>query len=87
MEDERTPDLRRCERIPWIRAIIENAHNPSVQIWSNANRGDRRTSIWFDEEYLIVLGHRKGYWQLITAFPTNRDHTVRKLRTERDDSL
>jgi hypothetical protein len=81
-EEQRTPDLRRCERIGWVRATIENASDPSVEAWPTRRRRDDRMCLWYAEQYLVVLGKRRGYWQLITAYPTDREHTRRKLRRE-----
>ena len=85
-EQQRTPDLRRCERIGWIRAIIENRNSPQIDHWQNDNRGESRHYLWFAEWYLIVLADRKRLFQLITAFCTDRPHTIRKLIKERDTS-
>ena len=81
-EDERTPDLRRCERITWVRAVIENCADHRVQSWYVRKRRDERRYLWFDELYLIALGVRPRYWQLITAFCTDREHTRGRLREE-----
>ncbi len=87
IEDARTPDLRRCERIAWLRAIIENANDPRVKVWENERTGrkgrERSLLLWLEEEdFLVVLGKRSGYYLLLTAYPTNREHTRRKLRQE-----
>lgn len=86
LEDARTPDLERCRRITWIRAIVENATRPEVQHWTNQRGGETRHLLWFREEYLVVLAERQGYYLLKTAYPTNREHTKRKLRKERDQA-
>jgi len=83
-EDERTPDLRRCERIGWIRAVIEHADDSSVDVWTSKKKRTLRIHLWYDESYLVVLGIRKGYYQLITAHCTDRRHTQQRLRRERD---
>lgn len=82
VEEHRTPDLRRCERIPWTRPIIDN--HGDVDVWTVRKNRDERVHLWFGEEYLVVLGVRSTYYLLITAFPTNRQHTQNKLRKERD---
>ncbi len=83
VEDERTPDIRRCERIAWLRAIIDNFNDPAVLVWENERHGERRVLLWLEEEdFLIVLGKREGYYLLVTAYHTNRDHTRRKLWAE-----
>jgi hypothetical protein len=85
-EDHRTPDLRRCERIGWVREVIEHAHDTDVDVWTQRKGRDQRIHIWLRESYLVVLGERGRYYQLITAFCTDREHTKRKKRQERDAS-
>ena len=87
IEEDRTPDLRRCERIGWLRAIIDNADDDRVKVWENERTGtkgrERSVLLWLEEEdFLVVLGKRAGYYLLVTAYQTNRDHTRRKLRRE-----
>ena len=82
-EEQRTPDLRRCERIGWVRSVIEHANEEGIDVWAREGR-DRRIHIWYQEAYLVVLGERKRHYQLITAFCTDREHTRRKKRAERD---
>lgn len=85
-EDQRTPDIRRCERVGWIRKLIEMDGNTEIDSWQTGKRGDLRQYLWMDEAYLVVLGSRgNGRWQLITAFCTDRQHTVKKLQKERDE--
>lgn len=88
VEAGRTPDLRRCERIRWIRAIIDHAHDPCVKAWENRRDGDRRILLWLEaQDYLVVLGVRsKGYAMLVTAYPTDRGHTRQKLQREYEQS-
>lgn len=83
-EANRIPDLRRCERIGWIRAVIENPSAPQVEMWRCRKNRGWRTYLWLNESYLIVLGDRHRYYQLITAFCTDRGHTIRRLRAKRD---
>lgn len=89
VEADRMPDLRRCERIRWIRAIIDNADDPAVKVWENERLGDggvrRSVLLWLPEhDFLIVLGKRSGYYLLVTAYQTTRPHTRRKLQQEYD---
>ncbi len=87
VEEQRTPDLRRCERIPWIRPIIDHECDSGVDVWESKKKRDDRLYLWLYEQYLIVLGIRNDHYLLITAFPTNQNHTVRKLRNERDRAI
>ncbi|KXB07061.1 hypothetical protein AKJ51_02130 [candidate division MSBL1 archaeon SCGC-AAA382A20] len=83
----RKPDMRRCERIGWPRAILENANSPKIRIWETQRGKDNRWCLWYVEEYLVVLGERSSYYFLITAYPTNIDHTCQKLRKDYERSL
>jgi hypothetical protein len=87
VEEDRTPDLRRCERIAWIRAIIDNANDPAVRVWENERLGKggtrRNVLLWlYEHDFLVVLGKRSGYYLLVTAYPITRPHTRRKLQQE-----
>jgi hypothetical protein len=86
LEEERTPDLDRCKRVGWIKAIIENADKPEIDCWTNKRGSEVCRLLWYREEYLIVLAERSGYYLLKTAYLTDRHHTKRKLRAERDNA-
>jgi hypothetical protein len=87
-EDNRLPDLRRCERIRWPRPIIEHSEYPKIKLWENERRGEKRICIWFEEvEYLVVLAKRKDYILFWTAYPVLRDHRKKKLNKEYEEYL
>ncbi len=92
-ESQRTPDLRRLERICWVRAIIENSNDELVDVWLNKRRGDQRRIFWYEEEFCVIIASRPfgatlpGYWQLITAYCTMEEHRKLKFRKERDAAL
>ena len=82
-EAERTPDLRRCERIRWPRPIIENESEPVVKIWENERRGEQRICLWLeDQEYLVILAKRGNYILPWTAYMVTHSHQKRKLEQE-----
>ena len=84
-EADRTPDLRRCERIRWIRWVIENATaHPEIDEWRNERQRERNTLLWYREEYLVVMARRRNYWLLKTAYCTEQRRRIAKLRSERD---
>jgi hypothetical protein len=88
IEAQRTPDLRRCERIGWPRAIIERAEDPAVKVWDNDRGGERRVCLWLeDESYLVVLAVRNGYVLPWTAYLVTREHQKRKLQKEFESAL
>lgn len=87
IEDDRLPDLRRCERLTWIRWIIENADSHAeIDVWENRRGRETNTLLWFQEDYLVVLSARAQNFLLKTAYCTERDHRIRKLRRERDSA-
>jgi len=89
-EFNRIPDLRRCERIGWIRAVIEHYQEDKVDCWANDRRGEKRWLLWLNEEFLVILAERTRkrdgfrYFQLITAYCTDEENRKAKLRKERD---
>lgn len=79
-EADRIPDIRRCERIRWTRAIIDNCNDPSLKFWTEVVRGDTRIHVWCeDAEYLVVLADRGSYVLPWTAYPVTQDHRKKKL--------
>jgi len=87
VEQNRTPDLRRCERIAWIRKVIEAAGTPTVRWWLKKQGPLPRALVAVaDFSYVVVLEKRKGrtadYWVLITAYPVEQVHRRRKMQRE-----
>jgi hypothetical protein len=82
-EDKRVPDLRRCERVPWIRPVIEHEQEPVIKVWENTRGYEIRICLWLEDfEYLVVLAKREGYIILWTAYPVTESHRKRKLQNE-----
>jgi hypothetical protein len=85
-EHLRIPDLRRCERIRWPRAIIQHHDDPSLKVWENLRGRDRRVCLWLEsEEYLVVLADRGAYVLPWTAYLVTESHRKRKLQKEYED--
>ncbi|HSO82227.1 hypothetical protein [Thiocapsa sp.] len=86
VEEERTPDLRRCERIRWPRPIITHAGDPAVKVWRNQRGREERVCLWFEEEdYLVILADRGDYILPWTAYLVEQPHRKRKLLKEYED--
>jgi len=84
-EENRLPDLRRCERIRWPKQVIENAGDPKIKWWVSVKRHEDRIHIWLEEEdYVVVLADRRGFLLPWTAFVITREHTRIKMRKEYD---
>jgi len=86
IEEHRTPDLRRCERIRWIRAIIEHQDDSRLKKWAKKIGRHMRSLLWFNYEFLVVLEKRKSDWILWTAYCTDWEHTKTRLIKECEDS-
>ncbi|MCA9371106.1 MAG: hypothetical protein KC680_04065 [Candidatus Peregrinibacteria bacterium] len=82
-EEDRLPDLRRCERVGWVRVLIDNAGTSTdIRVWENTRKGKINVCICYgDWEYLVVLGKRNGYTLLLTAYCVEND---RKRQLQRD---
>lgn len=69
---ERELCLRRCERMAWIRPIIEHADNEDVLVWNKEQQTSKgwkmRTYLYLHEEdFLVILEEKtKGHF-MITA--------------------
>lgn len=86
VEEDRTPEMRRCERIRWPRPIIEGNVPADVKTWRNERNGKTRILIALaDFSYVVILDDRGGYVLLWTAYPVEREHQRRKLAKEYGD--
>ncbi len=82
-EEERTPDIRRCERIRWPKPVIELCQKNGLKIWKNNRKGKTRICIWCEpDEYLIILDERSEYILFWTAYLVTHGHQKRKLEKE-----
>ena len=82
----RQPDLRRAERIRWIKAILENYLCSDtcdicagILVWEEPYKGSTRTYFFMpDERFIVVIEKRKVYYILITAFYVEYDYKIDK---------
>jgi hypothetical protein len=82
-EGERLPDLRRCERIRWPRAIIDALGTHRVVAWANERRGDRRIVIALpDFTYAVILADRGDHIMLWTAYVVDEAYRRKQMRAE-----
>jgi hypothetical protein len=59
-EDERIPDLRRCERVRWVAWCIQNAHEAGFSWWENERGRETHVVIWAEEhDFAVVLAKRR----------------------------
>lgn len=85
-EQDREPDLRRCERMPWARPVIEKCDSWELKIWPQKRKGANRLCIWLELEdepdYFVIIDVRKDYKLLWTAFVAEYEHEKRKKQKE-----
>jgi hypothetical protein len=71
IEEGRFPDLRRCERLPWVRALIEKARESDVISW-DYEEGNRtiKTYVWLkDLNFAVIMKkYPDSKRRLITSF-------------------
>lgn len=75
IETERLPDLRRCERLPWVKPLVEHPSEPEVLAWDYVE-GDRtiKTYIWIkDYDFVVIMKkYPDNKRRLITSFYVDR---------------
>lgn len=87
VEEDRIPNLRRCERIAWIKPMINARDSEQFPLWKNTRstkKGkDRRLLIATPSfDYVVILSVRKDYYLLCTAYPVEQRHRQEKLKKE-----
>ncbi|HEU5048408.1 MAG TPA: hypothetical protein VFT64_11275 [Rickettsiales bacterium] len=92
-EEDRIPDMRRCERITWIAHILNNiANSQEALCWENqrtSKRGEQTHTVLYlqKERYVIVLRNKEDCYQLITTYCVQREHKHKKLIQEYEESV
>lgn len=84
-EDDRKPNFRRCERIKWAKAFIEwcSCNCDKIWIWENERHGKKNILIYCPEQnYLVVLAKRNGYYLLTTAYVVEYHNAKKDLIKE-----
>jgi len=83
-EDDRTPDLRRCERIRWLSWLISHVDSvDEISWWENRRGTNTHVVLWLEvESFAVVLAKRNRYYLIKTAYmvKSRRERTFRKER-------
>jgi hypothetical protein len=84
IEEERTPDFRRCERIRWPRCFIDQAENGELRTWRQVRNGSEQRIVVAlkDFSYVLVLADRGDYILPWTAFWVQKMHQREVYRRE-----
>jgi len=82
-EARRLRDERRCERIRWPRFLIDAYPHPRLRSWRNRRRRGWNLVIALEDfSYAVVLGIRRDYMLLITAYFVGDERGRRRLRRQ-----
>lgn len=88
IESERIPDLRRMERIPYPKPMIDNSDDSDLKVWENSRGNDRRILIFHEQEsYLVILADRGEYILPWTTYYIQYKNRKEKLLKEYEDYL
>jgi hypothetical protein len=79
----RLPDLRRSERLPWVRKMIDHSYEPEVTAWDYKEGGKHgiKTYVWLKKyDFLVIMKkYPNGTRRLITSYYVDFPNTRRKL--------
>ncbi len=81
----RLPDFRRCERLPWARALFDHLSDPAVRSWDfEEGSGEIRTYLWLEAcDYVVVMKrYPDGQRRLITAYWIDYESKRRSLQNK-----
>lgn len=87
-DEDRVPDIRRCERIHWLAHIITNCMDQKVACWENKRGSNTNVVLWLQpEKYIVILSKRRGYYLLTTAYLHRESKikvNIKEMKTNRD---
>lgn len=87
---ERLPDLRRCERLPWVRKMVDNSRKLEVLAWDYEEADYTvRTYVWLrDHDFLVLMKkYPDGSRRLLTSFYVRYPNYRRKLEKKHKKRL
>jgi hypothetical protein len=88
LEEKRTPDFRRCERLSWIQWVLNNyASHSGISVWQERRKGSKDHVLWYEAgQYVVVLSKRSTYFLLKTAYYASKQKKIQSLQRERDQA-
>lgn len=80
-EANRQLNIRRCERIRWPKAMMDNVDDADLKVWEQEVKSEIRTHVWCEEhEYLVVIANRSGFVLPWTGYHVVLSHEKQKLQ-------
>jgi len=87
--DSQEQSIRRCERIGWIRPVIEATTSGKVKTWKvkrtspGKRRAQKRILIAIEDfSFVVVLVDRGSFMLLLTAYPVEKGQQRRRLESD-----
>ena len=88
-ESDRLPDMRRCERLNWVKPLIEHPSDPDVLAWDyEEGNGDITTYVWIKKHRFLVLMKkmRNGSHRLLTSFYVD-EHRIKGFQRKYESRM
>lgn len=88
IETERIPEMRRMERMPFPRPMIDNSEHSDLRVW-RVKRGTKERILILSErdKYLVVLEDRGEYILPWTAYYIEYPNKIRRLIKEYEEYI
>lgn len=81
----RLHDLRKCERIGWIRPVIESFPDCEIKAWLVRRGREIRICLCYGNwDYVVILRKMRSYVLLITAYPAESQQTKNQLQSQHE---
>lgn len=87
---ERVPDFRRCERLNWVKPLVEHAVEPEVMAWDyEEGDGTIKTYVWIkDQDFVVIMKkYPDGARRLITSFYVDSEYTKKDFERKYENRI
>lgn len=88
VDDDRELDLTRCERMGFIKPILDNAHLDCVKVWENSRLNKKNQPVvsvvlWCEcVNIKLVITRYKDYYVITTFYLIRGEHKIKKHEEE-----
>ena len=89
-EKTRIPDLRRCERLPWVKPMVEYPSDSELLCWDYLEGdGSIKTYVWLKDLDFVVIMKKldNGSRRLITSFHLDSEFKKKDLERKYENRI
>jgi hypothetical protein len=73
----------RAEKIPWIKAVIDNVDQDGVFVYKRVKNGDIRVHLFVPEKsFIVILSEKKNAFYFITAYHIDYTYKINEYQKE-----